>query len=253
MATQVQAEYEPKYLTRWEYPSGVDSCYGGPDYSAFYVAPISKNRDTKDLITLSNWDTISAELDKASTKRKTGEYTFGHWGCGHFSLYLIHEADYKALEVADEWASALEDSPVANDEDLAEKRNEAEQENWDNWGAAEWRGIVQTALDKYAPEEENYWWAEEILDETPDIDCKLVHLLDMCSLTHPKCEWNGDELIYYFDKAKENITIDKLRNLTGLPLLEASQEWRREPYPWPGASPEPLEPALPTSEDFSYS
>lgn len=41
------------------------------------------------------------------------------------------------------------------------------------------------------------------------------------------------------------LTAEVLGKLTGLQLLAPDQEWRREPYPWPGADPSPLAPSLP--------
>lgn len=49
---------------------------------------------------------------------------------------------------------------------------------------------------------------------------------------------------FNFREAAEQLTAATLSQITGLKLLEPSQEWRREAYPWAGAEPSPLEPAL---------
>jgi hypothetical protein len=46
-------------------------------------------------------------------------------------------------------------------------------------------------------------------------------------------------------KVAKGVDLVDLADLTGLALLPESQQWRREPYPWLGAEPEPLAAALP--------
>lgn len=241
--------YIPENLKRWEPGAGAsawDSAanYCGADLSDFYVAPIHKTRDTADALTLSNWQVVSAELDKLAKHEDTGETTIGHWACGWFAVYLIHETDTDALKAADEWAATLADYPVADEDALSELEYEEEQEAWDSWGRRSWRDAVVKVLERYAPEDTDLYWADETLDGLQDEDSALDVLwyeaANRCSWC---CQHESDGPNFNIDEAAESLTAADLSNLTGQTILPPDQQWRREPYPWAGAAPSPLLPA----------
>jgi hypothetical protein len=244
--------YLPTHLERWNTsPTAYDSAanYCGADLSAFYVAPISNTRDTSDALTLSNWRVISAELDKLIGHDESGAHSFGHWACGWYELYLIHETDTEALKCADEWAASLADYPVADESDWSELEHEQEYEHWDSWGRRDWRKCVESALQTYAPEDADIYWADELIDATPDSDTVLDTLWSDC---HGETYHESDGPNFYFERAAECLDASLLSDafsmaLNGATLLPLDQQWRREPYPWPGAEPEPLVAALPLS------
>lgn len=247
--------YTPENLRRWSPGSGASSWdsaanYCGEDFSAFYLAPIHKTRDTADSLTLSNWQVISAELDACSQHDDTGETTIGHWACGWFAVYLIHETDTAALKCADKWAARLADYPVASEDALSELEQEAESEAWDSYGSREWRDAIRQALIPYAPEDLpdaarfGQWkaaefWADDLADDLSD-----EQLYNSWHELTERCSWSvqheSDGPSFNIADPAELLTAEILSGLTGLPLLPADQQWRREPYPWEGADHAPL-------------
>lgn len=238
--------YKPEHLEHWSANvSAFDSAanYCGADLSAFYVAPISNGRDTCDSVTLSNWRVISAELEKLAKHDESGVARFGHWAGGWYELWLIHESDAAALQCADQWAAELESYPVASESDLSELEQEEEGEAWERWAASEWRGVLTSALEPYAPDDAPYGWEDDQIDALSDDQIgEAWHLVaDRLSWC---CIHESDGPTFNFREAAEQLTAATLSEITGLNLLEPSQEWRREAYPWAGAEPAPLEPAL---------
>jgi hypothetical protein len=213
--------YTPEHLDRWtsEDPAfGGAANYCGADLSAFYVAPISNGRDTSDAITLSNWRVISAELEKLAQHDDSGAHRFGHWACGWYELWLIHESDAAALQCADQWAASLADYCVADESDWSELESEHEAEAWENWGMAEWRGVVEKALQEFAPDEADRYWADEQLERVSDDAMgELWHTvaqgLSWC------VEHESDGPSFNFQDAADALSRSHLADLTGLPLL----------------------------------
>lgn len=252
METNTIAElYTPEHLERWSSRDpafGSSNNYIGEDLSAFYVAPISQGRDTEDSVTLSNWRTISAELERVATHPNTGVSRFGHWAVGWYELFLIHESDTAALQCADRWASDLADDPVADESDLSELEHEQECEAWERYGEQEWREALENALEEYAPEDASIWWAQEAIEKLTDSE-----LYDSWHRLTERCGWHcrheSDGPRFNIEGPAELLTVEELAKLTGLPLLAPEQEWRREPYPWPGSDPAPLEPPLSGGSD----
>jgi len=238
--------YTPEHLERWnpQDPAfGGSGNYAGADLSAFYVAPVGVNRDTADSVTLSNWRVIGAELEKVAQHDESGVARFGHWACGWYELWLIHESDAAALECADRWAAELADYPIADESDLSELECEEESEAWERWAMAEWRELLAKALEPYAPDDAPTYWEADIVDALSDNDlgAAWVAVADQLSWA---CIHESDGPTFNFKEAAEHLTTERLAQITGLPLLPPDQEWRREPYPWPDGSTEPLAPPI---------
>jgi hypothetical protein len=242
----MQPTYTPEHLERWspaDPATGGTSNYSGADLSAFWLAPISTNRDTADSVTLSNWRVISAELEKLVQHEESGAHSFGHWACGWYEVWLIHESDTAALECADRWAASLADYPVADESNLCELESEEEGEAWERWAMAEWRDLLTKALEPYAPDDAPINWEADVIDALSDDQLGeawhgIANRLSWC------CIHESDGPTFNFRDAREHLTVERLAQLTGLPLLPPDQEWRREPYPWPDGSRDPLAPAL---------
>lgn len=140
----------------------------------------------------------------------------------------------------------LEDYPLIDEDDHSDLEEDLQKEEWQSWAQKEWRDKVASALDVYAPEDADPYWAEEHIDKIPDET--------LTELFHACCERSNTYWVeescsgFWIDMSRAAEVIDRqdLVDLTGLPLLPPDQEWRREPYPWPGADPSPLVPALPT-------
>ena len=125
--------FQPEYLEPWtdDGPTAFDSSknYSGEDFTEFYVAPVGTSRDA-DLLTQSHYDVISKSILEASTHDETDCHSFGHWACGWDELLLIHRDDTPALERAEQWACALENHPVANEDHYSELEFTTASDNW---------------------------------------------------------------------------------------------------------------------------
>lgn len=238
--------YTPEHLERWtsEDPAfGGAANYCGADLSAFYLAPVSMGRDTADALTLSNWKVVGEELEALAEHEESGEHEFGHWACGWYRLWLIHESDEAALRCADQWACSLADYPVADEEAMGEIEAEHEEEAWEKWAMAEWRGVVEKALQEFAPDDADSYWADEQLERVSDDAMgELWHTVAQGLSWCVQHESDGPS--FNFRDAADALTRSDLADLTGLPLLDPEQEWRRESYPWPDGSADQLAASL---------
>ena len=114
-------------------PTGFDPCgLSLPDRQDWLVLPVSRNRDTGDPLTLSNFEMA---LEALGGESETVEiHRFGHWGVGWFEIILAHPD--RETEV-DEIEGALADYPVLNDEHFSELEWEMKYEAWENEGMRE--------------------------------------------------------------------------------------------------------------------
>ena len=148
-----------------------------------------------------------------------------------------------------ETLAALESYPLISEDDHSTLELELQQEAWESWAAAEWRKELERKLQQYAPEDADAYWGEEMLEPVPDD--KLQELFSACAdlagiYWEEQCCGSTSEG-YWLDVSEvaKGVDLADLRDLTGLALLAEGQEWRREPYPWLGADPEPLAAPLP--------
>jgi hypothetical protein len=145
-----------------------------------------------------------------------------------------------------ETLEALESYCVIDEDDLSSLEIDRQDEAWESWGAREWRGEVEKVLQRFAPETASHYWADEALDLVPDLEEKLADLFRVCCEAANEYWQEESDGGQWVNCERVAIQLDRsdLAELTGLALLDLSQEWRREPYPWPGAEPSPLVPAL---------
>jgi hypothetical protein len=146
--------YNPEHLRRWNpKPTGFDgwSNYAGPDFSHWYVAPVSQTRDSG-VLDRSNFEVVQKDLEQYSTDiidedgdevESVAVHRFGHWGPGWFELILIHESNEKALKAADEWAACLSDYPVADEEHYSRTEYEEITEYWANMSLSDRVDMLQ--------------------------------------------------------------------------------------------------------------
>lgn len=147
-----------------------------------------------------------------------------------------------------ETVQALESYPVICEELMGQIELERQEEEWESWAKGDWETAVRDALAAYAPEaaEDPEGWAIDRLEAVPELEQKLRELFELCreaANQYWKEESDGSQYIRLEPIAAKLDRCD-LADLTGLPLLDPSQQWRNEPYPWPGATPSPLIPAL---------
>jgi hypothetical protein len=217
------------------------SNYSGDDFSDCYVAPCTITRDTEDSVSLANWQAQIAELEPLAKHEASGVHRFGHWGPGWFELFLIHESDTDCLAAAGDIEASLADYPVLDDDLHSELEREAQAEAWESWGRSELKGELERALKQYAPDDASPYWAGEAIDAVPESE------LDGFFSEVQWCEDSSGPVAYGLKDLASGMRT--LIQLTGLALLPVGQEWRREPYPWPDGSTEPLALALPSDDD----
>jgi hypothetical protein len=140
----------------------------------------------------------------------------------------------------------LESYPLISEDDLSSLECDLQDEAWHSWGQRDWQDAVTAALQTYAPDTANAYWAEEQLDTVPDLDSKLRDLFHSCS-EQTNTYWFEDGTEQWVDikRVATGLDLGDLTDLTGLPLLPLGQEWRRLPYPWPDGTTSPLVAPLP--------
>lgn len=84
------------------------------------LLPISQTRDSEPL-NRSNFHMVIKDLGGESETLEV--HRWGHWACGWVELAIIHP---DRREEADGWRKALNDYPVACDEDFSELETEEE-------------------------------------------------------------------------------------------------------------------------------
>lgn len=142
---------------------------------------------------------------------------------------------------------SLESYPLLDEGDVSALELQRQEEAWESWAASDWRKLVEKALGEYAPENADLYWEEERLDAVPDLESKLAALFYACAEEAGEY-WEEDGSSGQWirlERVAEQLDRQDLVELTGLALLPPDQEWRREPYPWPGGEPAALEPSLP--------
>lgn len=156
-----------------------------------------------------------------------------------------------------ESVESLESYPLLSEDEHSRLQLEGEEEAWNSWAAREWRDAIRDKLAQYCPaavvDGNQYgpstakYWADDQLDAIPDadLDSRLLELFRACcELAGEYWEEDGDGMWIRIERVATGVDRLDLVGLTGLPLLEPEQEWRREPYPWPDGSTDPLMPAL---------
>lgn len=157
-----------------------------------------------------------------------------------------------------ETIESLESYPVLDEDDHSQLELDCQQEAWECWAASDWRDAIRDKLAEYCPaavvDANAYgpstakFWADDKLDAIPDdkLQSQLLELFQACAEMANEywVEEFGAGWWINVDKVAAGVDRLDLVGLTGLALLEPDQEWRREPYPWPDGSRDPLAPAL---------
>jgi hypothetical protein len=134
------------------------------DRSDWFVAPVSRNRDSN-VLTESNWQAQIESLTEVSgDESETDEWEihrFGHWGCGWLEIVIVRP-DTAAFRAADDIETALMNYPVLNDEDLSQREWDAAVESWNNWGAKEFR---EALAEQFGLSENTVYRLDDIPDD----------------------------------------------------------------------------------------
>jgi hypothetical protein len=156
-----------------------------------WAMTIARNRDSE-ILTISNFDTISEDMQKRFSRDATIE-RFSHWGPGWVDYLMVRMLDKqgkvtKAGKAILEWKDKLEDYPIADEDDLSRREFEATIDNIKSEGGID---------DKEAGEV--YGWLSHNDSKIPD---KLrLHSTDDGS------EWVGRRGIDYARYQMDHITL----------------------------------------------
>lgn len=158
-----------------------------------------------------------------------------------------------------ESVESLEAYPLLSDDEHSRLELEEIETSWTDCYSREWRDLVRDQLAQYCPQpvvDANQYgpstakyWADDQLDSLPDdqLEQQLRELFESCRELSSE-DWSVEDLscgaYIRIKEVARGIDRQDLIDLTGLALLAPDQEWRREPYPWPDGSRDPLEPAL---------
>jgi len=158
-----------------------------------------------------------------------------------------------------ETVEALESYPLISEDEHSSLELEEIERAWQDSYASDWRDLVRDQLAAYCPtdvlERNAYgpstakFWADDQLDSLFEdkLERELQELFQLC------LEWSGEGWVVEdlssgaylkLEKVARGIDRSDLVALTGLALLPADHEWRRESYPWPDGSGGALAPAL---------
>lgn len=89
----------------------------------WYATPFMHTRDSNALDE-SNYEVIFRELRENFPNTAT-DHRFDHWGFGWYERVYVRADDAVAIDAVQRWVSALEDYPIANEEDYYRKEWDA--------------------------------------------------------------------------------------------------------------------------------
>lgn len=108
--------YECEYVKRWKLPRD----YAGAEWPEYFVA-CGQHRDS-DTVERSNFAaTLRALGGESETVRVVRE---SHWAVGWVEWIAVHESDERALRIADECRAAIDEYPILDESDHAERETE---------------------------------------------------------------------------------------------------------------------------------
>jgi hypothetical protein len=106
---------------------------GLEDRQDWTVAPVSQTRDS-DTLAQSNFRTVERDLERIDPDGSDHEtHRFGHWGPGWFEIILARPGSACA-DALREWAGALADYPIADENDWSELQLERAGDAWESMG-----------------------------------------------------------------------------------------------------------------------
>ena len=187
-------------LQQWTRPDS----YAGREWNGWIVAPVDRNRDS-DILTESNWDVFTADLDKLveSSKILSGDWTDPisgeecgpyeivhehHWACGWVEWIAVHPDAADIVKYSEDTYEALEAYPVLDEDAFCEAEHEAAYEQFKYES-----GDMRAAMIESMPTLE-----ETIEDLTEE---QLWSLYWVADLPEPYTSDNGGTYVFVRDAA----------------------------------------------------
>jgi hypothetical protein len=106
-----------------------------------WIVVIGHNRDS-DALSRSNWRVLCKDADRCGVESEI--HRFGHWACGWLEILIVAPS---AEAWAEAWAEALDNYPVADDEDLSEVESDDDQQAWESYGCRETQRALAAAYE----------------------------------------------------------------------------------------------------------
>jgi len=151
--------YNPQHLKRWNGEDPAIRCrsnYMGADCSEYFQGPMV-TRDSG-VLERSNFEVIKADIERIPEPKgwkhddaPVQVLRFGHWACGWFEVLCVHEDAEPQLRALDEWHKALEDYPVADDEDYSNREWEQASERWEQMSLGDRYDLIVGLADYARP------------------------------------------------------------------------------------------------------
>ena len=190
------------------------------------------------LVGLSNFRVLT---DPASTPDPHGGIlTVGYGWNGEGVVLDLLRVPADVLETIE----ALESYPLISEDDHSQLELEKQEEAWPEI-ERDFLKALERRLQDHAPKDAEPWWAADALEILP-ADGAVAELFRETA-ERERIYWEADDYCGQWidsDKVAAAVTLEDLAELVRLPLLAPEQQWRREPYPWPDGSTDPLAPAL---------
>ena len=139
------AEYREFSPTSFDHHINVDHMCDDDDTREHWaIMPVTQNRDSQ-AIDRVNFDEFLAGLGDESETVEV--HRFRHWACGWLEIIIVDPSNSKAMSLAYDMASSLEDYPILNEEKLSEVEYDEAMESWDNWARRDVERIIENELD----------------------------------------------------------------------------------------------------------
>jgi len=185
-------------------PTGFDQHIEVDGREDWYLMPVSRTRDSE---CLENSNFIAFLLELGGESETVEVHCFGHWGPGWYEIIIVDPADEKAMDRAYDLARALENYPVLDDQDLAEREMEDINESWDNYGDSEVRKAMIQTLESEITDD-----GDTVPDDPKQRWCKNWGMdVDLCGCGD--CFLMENERLYDAILVLEDLDSGKLREL----------------------------------------
>ena len=170
-------------------PTGFDcKGLGLPDKQDWYVAPVSRTRDSGCL----DESNFAAALRILGGESETCEvHRFGHWGPGWYEIIIVSP---ERLEELEELESGLENSCVLDDDDLSTREHEDYMQAWSSWG---WKDFIDALKRTFSLEIETVYRLQDISEDA---------LLKWYESLVPSGDYYSESYGFRFDSAMRDLS-----------------------------------------------
>lgn len=189
---------------------GASCFYHLDDGDEWFVTGIYRTRDSG-ILENCNFEAAVKQIEKAG-----GELFIdhaGHWACGWLDSLCIKVGDEIAYKEVTDILACLADYPILDDEAVSEAETKDEQEQWEDFGAREFKKSLLKNI-SFESEEEKEAYSDE-LDELEPSDLWDLYIRPARGRTEPPyCDQYpvraGEDVRFETDMVAEALTQEEL-------------------------------------------